>query len=339
MSSARKKQKDSDKKEKKRPEEKESAIGARHLLVSSGKKIITPEEPGDHFSSNELPLGMTNQQFGVLCYEIFEEFDRSNFLTDYDYSPPTHLFFKGSSATSVSYNPEKEGKRFSDTSDYDAGLVWPDGVHAMAAAAFEAGDCALKDYLKPEEVDGMHFLNLHSKDTKERKDQPHLKYFFPNGMPHKNFCEFLKAVMKQDHPINFVVLQNVHDIQLNPTLLGDPSKLDQAELQKLRAHLRDGGRYVSEDLAQEFMRKPATAQNPHGQVLVYSWKLVKVYHDAYAKKAAEMKSTTGGAASALFTHSEKQADERQKLQQAKTDQVQAVKSILPNPKDEKGLKS
>lgn len=271
-------------------------IGSKRTLVSSTEGVLGNLE-SEPLSSNELPLGMNNYQFSILCNYLVTYFDKGHFVDkDTEYRPPEFLCFKGSSVTGLSYAGEKGAKRFGTHSDYDCILIWEQGIDAMIN--LELRKNSLPKNLKLDNAAGLRLLNLHSDDrlTNEKYNLSKRR-FFPNGIPHILCCEDLKSKMRTEHPLNFVVLRSLGDIALSNDIVETEGVLDNPEKKKVHKKLKRyvfEKREVSEAVKEKFFPHQAKDYGKLGQVLVYSWRLIKLYHALYQQEQFKTQKYNAG---------------------------------------------
>lgn len=250
-------------------------FGSKKTLLSSTSGVNDEEA----LSSDELPLGMNNYQFAVLCNALVKHFDRGNFVyKDAEYQPPEFLCFKGSSVTGVSYAEEKNEKTFGDHSDYDGIFIWKQGINAMKLLQMNNQDKKFpKNLVLDNAAKGLKFLNLHSDDRNEgNKGDCAKRRIFPNGVPHLLFCEDLKSKIRTKHPFNFVVLESLTNIVFADDIV-QKKDASSNDLNFKRIHVLEA-RQVSNGLQEKFYQ---TEPRCLGQVLVYSWRLIKLYNEHY----------------------------------------------------------
>ncbi|CBJ12364.1 hypothetical protein LLO_1980 [Legionella longbeachae NSW150] len=271
-------------------------IGSKRALVSSTEGVLGNVE-SKPLSSNELPLGMSNYQFAILCNYLVTHFDKGDFVDKgTEYQPPEFLCFKGSSVTGLSYANAKGAKRFGSHSDYDCILVWEQGIDAMFN--LELKNSNLPKNLKLDNSSGLRFLNLHSDDRlTDEKYNVSKRRFFPNGIPHILCCEDLKSKMRTEHPLNFVVLRSLEDIALSDDIVETKSVLDNKEKKKMHRELKHyvfEKREVSEAVKEQLFPHKAKNDGKSGQILVYSWRLIKLYHALYQQEQFKTQKYNAG---------------------------------------------
>ncbi|MCW8449920.1 hypothetical protein [Legionella quinlivanii] len=304
-------------------------IGSKRTLVSSTEGVLgnTERQP---LSSNELPLGMSNHQFAILCNYLVTNFDKGNFVDkETNYEPPEYLCFKGSSVTGLSYANEKGAKPFGPHSDYDCILVWKQGIDAMINLDLTTDH--LPKNLKLDDASGLRFLNLHSDDRlTHEKYNVSKRRIFPNGIPHLLCCEDLQSKMHTLHPLNFVVLRSLDDIALSNDIVESDKALDSKEKKKMYGKLKHyvfEEREVSEAVREQLFFHKARADNNPGQVLVFSWRLIKLYHALYQQGQFETQKYNAGFFSET-KRNKREAQEPINILQERDRQFQWVNEII-----------
>ena len=133
-----------------------------------------------------------------------------------------------------------------------------------------------------------NYLDIHNKD-KNSEDKNNLgeRKFFPDGTPHILFCEALNTFVGAKHPFNFVMVSDLASLKYSHNLVMSSDNITNSKginfLSQCEERIQDLRH--SDHTKWALTRHEFKVGEDHRKpVLVYSWNLLKVYHNKFCEQ-------------------------------------------------------